>query len=93
MIRSTTRCDLDHAIGVVAGQGFRGRGLRTAMWLVMTLSLLDALRLLSGAVASLRQLQFCAEELFNQVRSCRGATRSFPHSFVHGLHPGQDMTL
>jgi hypothetical protein len=79
MIRSTTRCDLDHAIGVIAGRGFRGRGLQV-MWLAMTLSLLDALRLLSGAVAGLRQLQFCAEGLLKEVRSCRGATRSFPHS-------------
>jgi hypothetical protein len=28
MIRSTTKCDLDHIIDVGAGQGFRGRGYR-----------------------------------------------------------------
>jgi len=30
MIRSTTKCDLDHIIDVGAGQGFRGRGLQMA---------------------------------------------------------------
>jgi hypothetical protein len=33
-----------------------------------------------SAIACSRQLQFCAEGLFKELRSCRGVIRSFPHS-------------